>query len=83
MDKIVNGRIYKKARFLRTTCKACGKELSHCSIMSGYGWCNKKCKQLWIQKQNKKPHKMYTPIETDNESDELCSSSCNSGPFTP
>lgn len=43
MYKTVNGITYTKARFLRTTCKNCGKALSHSSIVSGYKWCNKKC----------------------------------------
>lgn len=55
MDKTINGITYRKAKFLRTTCKYCGKELSHDKIMSGYSWCNKKHKKLWIQRQNKKP----------------------------
>ena len=50
MDKEVNGRIYTKARFLRTTCRLCGKDLEHGHIVSGYGWCDKKHKTEYNQK---------------------------------
>lgn len=68
MDKLVNGRVYHKAKFLRTTCKNCGKELSHDKIMQGYKWCNKKCRSLWLQKQSKKPRKIYSPMLSNDES---------------
>lgn len=75
MDKIVNGITYTKARFLRTTCKKCGKELSHSQIMQGSKFCNKQCRMKY-----KAPKKKYVSVETNDESDELCSSSCNSQP---
>jgi endogenous inhibitor of DNA gyrase (YacG/DUF329 family) len=57
MDKIVNGTVYKKARFLRTTCKTCGKQLTKDLINNNYSWCNKKCRAIWISRNNRKVKK--------------------------
>lgn len=54
MDKIVNGVIYTKARFLRTTCKNCGKQLSNDSIERGYKWCNKACNLAFKPRKGKR-----------------------------
>jgi len=52
--KLTDGTIYKKARFLRTTCKYCGKELTKDLINNNYKWCNKKCKKKFVIRTNKK-----------------------------
>ena len=59
MNKTINRITYNKAKFLRATCKNCGKELKHGQIIQGFSWCNKKCKTEWIIKNNKKPKKRY------------------------
>ena len=54
MDKILSdGTVLTKARFIRTTCKSCRKEMPKSIIMSGGNFCNKLCRSLW----NKKSHK--------------------------
>ena len=53
MDKTVNGITYKKAKFLRTTCKNCRKDLPHKIIMKEGKFCNKKCNQLFQNKQKR------------------------------
>jgi len=48
MDKVVNGILYKKAKFLRTTCKKCGKILDNSIIKNGGKFCNRKCRLKFI-----------------------------------
>ena len=54
MEKILSdGTVLIKARFIRTTCKQCRKEMPKSIIMSGCNFCNKSCRNLW----NKVSHK--------------------------
>ena len=49
MDKILSdGTVLKKARFLRTTCKQCCKELPKDVIMREGKFCNKSCRGKFI-----------------------------------
>ena len=51
MNKTLSdGTVIEKARFIRTTCKYCGKELSKGSIFGGYSWCDKKHKIAYIRR---------------------------------
>ncbi len=55
MNKTLSdGTVIEKARFIRTTCKYCGKELSKGSIFGGYSWCDKKHKIAYIRRCNRK-----------------------------
>ncbi len=55
MDKVLkDGTVYKKAKFLRTTCKSCREELTKENINKGYYWCNIKCRKSWITKCNRR-----------------------------
>lgn len=62
MDKIIDGKLYKKAKFLRTTCKNCRKVLPIEIINKEGKYCNKGCKKAFIQKNNKKTKKYFKRI---------------------
>ena len=53
MDKTINGIVYKKAKFLRTTCKYCGKELNHGLILQDKKFCNKTCNNKYSQRRKR------------------------------
>lgn len=55
MDKILkDGTILTKAKFWRTTCKQCRKELEKNIIMQEGKFCNKKCRINWQKKYSKR-----------------------------
>ena len=54
MEKIINGRVYRKAKFLRTTCKNCRKTLPNEVIDKEGKFCDKMCRRIFQNKQNKK-----------------------------
>lgn len=45
MDKVVEGVVFHKARFLRTTCKKCNKPLSLEQVKSRIKHCSKLCRK--------------------------------------
>lgn len=53
MDKIVEGKVIKKAKFIRTTCKVCRGDIRYELVIKGFGWCGKKCRRKWIVKHNR------------------------------
>jgi len=57
MDKIVEGVVFKKARFLRTTCKNCGKDLSLNQVKREKKWCRVECNVEFQVKQKNKRYK--------------------------
>ena len=57
MDKIVEGVLFKKARFLRTTCKNCGKSLTLKQVKKEKKWCSCECNLLFVKKKHKKKTK--------------------------
>lgn len=67
MDKIVDGHVFTKARFLRTTCKRCGKPLSKDQVIGGAKFHNKNCRKKWIK--NPRP-KRHVPVVVEDDLDE-------------
>jgi len=49
-----DGTVYERARFLRTTCKCCGRELSKEQINGNQKFCNKNCRTIFTRRHNKK-----------------------------
>lgn len=55
MEKILKDEtVLTKAKFIRTTCKNCNKELPKSVIFSGGKFCNKKCRKQFTYNYNKK-----------------------------
>lgn len=68
MDKILSdGTVITKAKFWRTTCKQCGKEMPKDIIMNGGKFCNKLCRRNWTSKRHPPKHRY---INVSNEIDE-------------
>jgi len=62
MEKILSdGTVLEKARFWRTTCKACRKELPKSIIMNEGKFCNKLCRRNWTDKKHK-PKSRYVDM---------------------
>ena len=57
MEKIVEGVVFRKARFLRTTCKNCGKDLTLNQVKQEKKWCSKKCNVDFQRKNSKRKTK--------------------------
>ena len=65
MNKILaDGTILTKARFTRTTCKQCRKEMPKSIIMSGGNFCNKLCRRDWNNKKHI-PKRLFATSEFD------------------
>ena len=65
MDKILSdGTVLTKAKFWRTTCKSCRKEMPKSIIMSGGNFCNKSCRASF---NPRKPKRLYPVIDEDAE----------------
>ncbi len=58
MNKTINGKTYTKAKFLRTTCKNCRKDLPTEVIDREGKFCNKPCNRAFQAKQKKKYRKV-------------------------
>ncbi len=70
MDKILSdGTILTKARFIRTTCKQCRKEMPKSVIMSGGNFCNKSCKRDWNNKKHT-PKRLFVTSEIDHDAED-------------
>ena len=67
MEKVVEGVVFKNARFLRTTCKNCGKDLSLNQVKQEKKWCNKECNVAF---QRKKKKYNYVPNNHSNDLDD-------------
>jgi len=67
MDKIVEGVVFKKARFLRTTCKNCGKDLSLAQVKQEKKWCSKECNALFQKKKHKKRKYIFHEPDLDDD----------------
>lgn len=68
MDKTLkDGTIYHNAKFLRTTCKYCGKQLTKELINNGYYFCDKLHKKLFVRRSNNKKHNntSFNPMEQE------------------
>lgn len=80
MDKLVDGILYTKAKFLRTTCKNCRKQLSKEFINNHSNFCSRICRVSFVRKSQvkggrKKAEKVY---EKHLMSFGLLSSACDS-----